>query len=35
MNNSPVWIRQLVDSVAEATTSINTEGELGCHVFLN
>lgn len=35
MINAPEWVRQLVDSVAEATTSINSEGELGCHVFRN
>lgn len=35
MINAPDWVRQLVDSVAEATTSINSEGELGCHVFRN
>jgi hypothetical protein len=35
MINSPVWVRQLVDAVAEATTSINTDGELGCHVYKN
>ncbi|NQV27125.1 MAG: hypothetical protein HQ518_22485 [Rhodopirellula sp.] len=35
MNNAPRWIRQLVDAVAEATTSINVEGELGCHIFHN
>ena len=28
MINAPEWVRQLVDSVAEATTSINSEGEL-------
>lgn len=35
MVNAPAWIRQLVDAVADSTTSINTEGELGCHVFQN
>jgi hypothetical protein len=35
MINAPEWVRQLVDSVAEATTSINSEGELGCHVIRN
>lgn len=35
MINAPEWVRQLVDSVAEATTSINSDGELGCHVFRN
>ena len=35
MVNAAAWIRQLVDAVADSTTSINTEGELGCHVFQN
>ena len=33
MINSPSWVRELVDAVAEATTSINADGELGCHVY--
>ncbi len=35
MINSPVWVRQLVDAVADSATAINTDGELGCHVFHN
>jgi hypothetical protein len=35
MTNSPSWVRELVDAVAEATTSINADGELGCHVYKN
>ena len=35
MVNAPIWVRKLVDAVAEATTSINDAGELGCHVFRN
>lgn len=35
MVNSPGWVRELVDAVAEATTSINADGELGCHVYKN
>jgi hypothetical protein len=35
MNNAPAWVRQLVDAVADSTTSINNEGELGCHIFQN
>ena len=35
MINAPEWVRRLVDSVAEATTSINSDVELGCHVFQN
>jgi len=35
MINSPVWVRQLVDAVAESATSINADGEFGCHVFKN
>jgi hypothetical protein len=35
MVNAPIWVRRLVDAVAEATTSINDAGELGCHVFRN
>ena len=35
MVNSPGWVRGLVDAVAEATKSINADGELGCHVYKN
>jgi hypothetical protein len=35
MINAPKWVRQLVDSVVAATTSINADVELGCHVFQN
>jgi hypothetical protein len=33
--NAPEWVRQLVDSVADQITSLNVEGELGCHVYKN
>ena len=35
MNNAPAWVRRLLDAVADSTTSINNEGELGCHFFQN
>lgn len=35
MVNAPIWVRRLVDAVAEAATSINDAGELSCHVFRN
>lgn len=33
MTNAPDWVQRLVNSVAEATTSINSDVELGCHVY--
>lgn len=35
MMNAPEWVQQLVNSVADAMTSINSDVELGCHVYQN
>lgn len=33
METAPQWLTELVDSIATASDSLQTESELGCHVY--